>query len=251
MPAGLSINPDTGVISGVPTVPQADPYVITVTADDGEGGVTTTEISLQVNEDGFVGLQDTPQQSIFEGGVDPYEFLEDKPVELQRYFRERALESRDGHGRMFGDRDFKGGMVISQIPGYEAGYLIVEAVAYEHNINVQMATTLEALEDAQVQHWDVTLVNGDALPRWAEYVPGADFMEITRPLDQETIELCIRALLDNGQTAITTTQINLNTGAVTELSQTISQAQTLGDQLALETQKLASGSSDLIQALAS
>ncbi len=251
LPAGLTIDPDTGVISGVPTVAQADPYVIVITADDGQGGVTSTEISLQVNDDGFVGVVDTPQPSIFEGGVDPYEFLEDKPVELQKYFRERALESRDGHGRMFGDRDFKGGMVTSQIPGYEAGYLVVEAVAYEHNINVQMTSTLEALEDAQVQRWDVTLANGEALPNWAEYVPGANFMEITRPLDQETIELRIRALLDNGQTAITTTQINLNTGAVTELSQIITQAQTLGDQLALETQKLASGSADLLKALAS
>ena len=61
----------------------------------------------------------------------------------------------------------------------------------------------------------------------------------------------IRALLDNGQTAITTTQINLNTGAVTELSQITTQAQTLGDQLAIETQKLASGSNDLIKSLAS
>ena len=114
-----------------------------------------------------------------------------------------------------------------------------------------MTTTLEALENTLVQRWDVTLANGEALPSWAEYVQGADFMEITRPLNQETIELRIRALLDNGQTAITTTQINLNTGAVTELSQITTQAQTLGDQLAIETQKLASGSNDLIKSLAS
>ena len=251
LPDGLVIDPQTGVITGSPTVSQADPYIITVVADDGEGGVATTEISLQINEEPYIGQDVTQEQLILEDGIDPYEFLDDQPVELQRYFYDRAIENRDANGRMFGDRDFKGAMVTSQFPGYEAGYLVVEAVAYDHNINVQMTTTLEALENTLVQRWDVTLANGEALPSWAEYVQGADFMEITRPLNQETIELRIRALLDNGQTAITTTQINLNTGAVTELSQITTQAQTLGDQLAIETQKLASGSNDLIKSLAS
>ena len=191
------------------------------------------------------------QLVILEDGVDPYAFLEDQPVELQKYFYERALDSRDEKGRMFGDRDFRGGMNVSQIAGYDGGYLVVETVVYEHNVNVTMATTLDSLDGIQVQRWEVTQANGAALPDWAEYVPGADFMEITRPLNQETLELRIRALLDNGQTVTTTTQINLNSGVVTELSQALSQAQTLSDQLTLETQRLAEGSSDLIKSLAS
>jgi len=251
LPPGLTIDPATGIISGIPTVPNADPFVFTISVDDGQGGMTSVVVSLQVNEDGFVGVIGNTQEQLFKEGVDPYEFMESEPLELQKYFRERAFEFRDDQGRMFGDRDFKGGMVASQIPGYEAGYLVVEAVAYEHNINVQMTTSLEVFDGANAERWDVTLANGAPLPSWAEYLPGADFMQISRPLDQETIQIRVRALLDNGQTATMTTEINLTTGAVTELSRALSQAQSLADQLALETQRLAAGSSDLLNSLAS
>ena len=89
------------------------------------------------------------------------------------------------------------------------------------------------------------------MPSWVNYNPGSDFMDISRPLDQETLEFRVRALLDNGTVASMTVNIDLITGTVTEVGQALSQAQTLSDQLTLETQRLASGNADLLNALAS
>ena len=253
LPPGLAIDPDTGIISGVPTTPQADPYIFTVTVDDGEGGVTTVELSLQVTEDGYVGLIDPNPAGLLIGDVDPYEFLEGKPIDLQRFFRDRALENRDSFGRMFGDRDFLGGMVASHVGGFgsDCAYLVVEAVAFDHHINVQLESSLALACDITVKSWDVTQANGGALPAWVDWQDGSDFMEIQRPLDQETIRLRIRGLLDNGRAASVTVEIDLRSGAVTEVGKSFSQSQTLGDQLKLESVRLASGSADLMTALAS
>ena len=119
LPPGLSIDPATGVISGTLTTPQTEPFVFAVIATDGEGGTDQVELTLQVNEDGFIIPNDTSELGMDLGilnEVDPYEFLEDQPIDLQRYFHERALDARDEYGRMFGDRGFRGGMVAAHIP---------------------------------------------------------------------------------------------------------------------------------------
>ncbi|WP_418152336.1 tandem-95 repeat protein [Litorimonas sp. RW-G-Af-16] len=253
LPPGLTIDPITGKITGSPTVPQNTPYVFEVVVDDGEGGIARTTISLQVNEDGFVDIQTPDNDSQMGGDVDPYEFLEGQPIDLQRYFRDRAIDNRDDYGRMFGDRDFRGGMVASYVPGmgHDCAYLVIEAVAYDHNINVQLGSTLPMFCGTDVRSWDVTLSNGGALPEWVNWSNGGDHIEIQRPLDQDTISLRVRALLDNGRTAISQVTIDLRTGTVIETGEGNLVAQTLSDQLMLEQRQIAANNSDLYEALAS
>jgi hypothetical protein len=185
--------------------------------------------------------------------VDPYEFLEGKPIDLKRYFYDRALDSRDDKGRMFGDREFRGGMIVSQITDFnnEAAYLVVEAVAHDHHINVQLASPLDMGKDLNIKSWDVDMANGASLPQWIHWQDGSDFIGIQRPLDVETVRLTLRALLDNGRSATTTVEIDLATGSVVEVGKAFSQSQTLGDQLKLEVRRLADAGNDLIKSLAS
>jgi len=75
-------------------------------------------------------------------------------------------------------------------------------------------------------------------------------MEMQRPLDVETTRLRIRALLDNGQTATPNVEIDLRTGAVSQVGEAITQAQTLDEQLKLEARNIAAGDSALLKALA-
>ena len=250
LPAGLTIDPDTGIISGTPTVAQVTPFVFTVFVDDGEGGITPVELSVQVTMDGFIAPETFEPDSIVTD-VDPYEFLEGQPIDLKRYFYDRALENRDDQGRMFGDRDFLGGMVASPIQGMsnDCAYLVVEAVAFDHNVNVQLASTLADFCDVSVKGWDIDMANGGSLPDWMDWQEG-DFMQMQRPLDVETTRLRIRALLDNGQTATSNVEIDLRTGAVSQVGEAITQAQTLDEQLKLEARNIAEGDSALLKALA-
>jgi len=187
------------------------------------------------------------------GRRNPYEFLEGQPIDLQRYFYDRALDNRDDLGRMFGDKDFRGGMVASHITGFgdDCAYIVVETIANEHSLNVQLASSLDQLCGVIVKSWDVDMANGGSLPSWIDWHEGVDFMEIQRPLDVETIRLRVRGLLDNGKTATVTVELDLSTGSVVEVGQAFSQTQTLSDQLKLESQRLAAGNADLLQALAS
>ena len=252
LPPGMTLDPETGVISGAPTVAQDGPYVFTVFVSDGEGGITPIEVRLFVTEDGFIAPLETEADSILTD-VDPYEFLEGKPIDLKRYFYDRALDSRDDFGRMFGDKDFRGGMVVSQITDFNNGaaYLVVEAVAHEHHINVLLASPLDISPDMSVKSWDVDMANGGSLPQWIDWHEGSDFMNIQRPLDVDTVRLKVRALLDNGRSATTTVEIDLNTGAIVEIGNSFSQSQTLGDQLKLEVKRLADAGNDLLKSLAS
>ena len=240
LPPGLSIDPATGVISGTLTTPQTDPFVFTVTVSDGEGGTDQVELTLQVNEDGFIIPNDTAELGRDLGiinDIDPYEFLEDQPIDLQRYFHERALDARDEYGRMFGDPRFRGGMVAVNLPamGDECAYMVVEAVAYDHNLTVSLGSSLSAVCDVNVRSWDVTLADGSPLPAWINWATGSDFMDVSRPADGETLGLKIRALLDNGRVGTISVDIDLHNGAVTQTGEAYAQGQTLQQQLALET----------------
>ena len=256
LPPGLTLDPDTGVITGAPTLAQDAPFVFTVLVNDGEGGITPVQLTLQVNDDGFVDpLESSPESSpaVDVSPVDPYEFLDGESIDLKRFFHDRALDNRDSYGRMFGDRDFRGGMIASQISGFnnDLAYLVVEAVAYEHNINVQLTSPLELSNDVNIQSWDVDMANGGSLPQWIDWHEGADFVAIQRPLDVDTVRLKVRALMDNGRSATTTVEIDLRTGSVVEVGKAFSQSLTLGDQLKLEVNRLANTGNDLLTSLAS
>ena len=252
LPPGLTLDPETGVVTGAPSLPQTEPFEFVITVDDGEGGLSTVTVLLTVLEDGFIAPDDVSFDSLVDG-VDPYAFLEAEPIDLQRYFRERAMENADSFGRMFGDRDFRGGMTASPISGLgeSCAYLVVEAIAGEHNISVQLGSTLESFCGIEAKSWTVDMVNGAPLPEWVDWNSGSDFLDISRPLDRPTLSLRVRALLDNGRTASMSVEIDLATGSVTEIGQAISQAQTLSEQLVLENLKLSTASNRLIQSLVS
>ena len=110
---------------------------------------------------------------------------------------------------------------------------------------------MEMSHDIKIESWDVDMANGGDLPNWVEYQDGSDFMQIQRPIDTETIRLKVRALLDNGQTATMTVEIDLRTANVTEVGNAFSQSQTLGDQLKLEVKRLADSGDALVKALVS
>ena len=155
----------------------------------------------------------------------------------KRQFHERALDARDEYGRMFGDRGFRGGMVAVNLPamGDECAYMVVEAVAYDHNLTVSLGSSLSAVCDVNVRSWDVTLADGSPLPAWINWATGSDFMDVSRPADGETLGLKIRALLDNGRVGTISVDIDLHNGAVTQTGEAYAQGQTLQQQLALET----------------
>ena len=237
LPPGLSIDARTGVISGAPTIPQAEPYSFTVTVSDGEGGETQITLTLQVNEDGFVDRNAQVERVTVEVSVDPYEFLESQSIDLRSYFHDRAFAARDAYGRMFGDFEFRGGMVAINVPGMtgECSYMFVEAIASDHNVMVSLGSTFPMSCDVNVRSWDVEMADGSQLPAWANWSKGADFVDMSRQIDVDAIRLKVRALLDNGSTTSAAIEVDLSTGAVTQVGEAYAQGQTLQQQMALES----------------
>ena len=54
LPPGLTIDPLTGVISGVPIVPADGPYTVVISVSDGQGGTASQTLLVVVNEDPYV-----------------------------------------------------------------------------------------------------------------------------------------------------------------------------------------------------
>jgi len=221
LPPGLTLDLETGVITGRPSVASAEPYEFRIRVDDGEGGISFATVILEVTQDGFIIPDDVSSSDPLVDGVDPYEFLEGQPIDIQRYFRDRALDNADEFGRMFGDRDFRGGMVAVSIPGHgsDTPYMVVEAVAYDHHLSVALTSTFPLSSDVAVRSWDITQVDGTPLPAWLDWSNGTDFMQVQRPLDTKTIQLKVKAILDNGRTATISVEIDLRTGTVTQLGE--------------------------------
>ena len=239
LPPGLTLDPGTGLITGRPSLPSAEPFEFNIVVNDGEGGLSTVTVILEVTQDGFIIPDDVSSDSIV-NDVDPYEFLEGEPIDLQRYFHDRAIDARDSYGRMFGDKDYLGGMVAASVPGLgnDNAYMVVEAVAYDHHLTVALSSTFPIASDTTVRAWDVAQANGSQLPDWVDWPVGTDFMQVQRPVDTDTIRLKVKALLDNGRTATISVEIDLATGAVTQIGDAYAQGQTLQEQMVLEAQDL-------------
>ena len=252
LPAGLSLDPETGIVSGAPILPQVEPFEFTITVDDGEGGTAQVTVLLTVLEDGFIAPDDVSFDPLIDD-IDPYAFLEGEPIELTRYFHERALDNVDEFGRMFGDRDFRGAMVASPISGMgeACAYLVAEAVAHEHNINLQLSSTLDSFCGIEAKSWTVEMANGAPMPDWVDWSQGSDFLVINQPLETESFTLRIRALLDNGLTASMSVEIDLSSGNLVQVGEAVNQAQTLSEQLILENIRLSTGPDALIKSLVS
>jgi len=173
-------------------------------------------------------------------------------INLQRYFETRRLESQDILNRNVEDAAFLGAVSVSSVgrSGDSADFLIVETIAFENHIAVQLTSTFDFVDGVNVKNWQVGAMNGEKLPAWVEHDGGQDFAVIQRPLDQEIVQLKVRALLDNGLTATTSVEINLTTGAMTKLGDSLVQSQTLSEQLALEMQAMERSGEDMRLALA-
>jgi len=246
LPPGLLIDPETGIISGIATAPSDTPYSFTVKVTDGEGGVTELVLDLQINEDGYIGpeeiteAEDEDEPTYLIDQSDAYAFAQNLPFDVQRYFYDRALEARDEFGRMFGDRDFLGGMVTANPNGLggDNAYMVVEAMIYEHHTLVSMGSTLSLFEGVSVSGWDISMADGSEMPSWMDWAKGSDFINIANPLDTGTIRLQVTALLDNGRTGTMVVEIGLRDGKVEQIGDAYTQGQTLQQQLALESQAL-------------
>lgn len=248
LPEGLVINPDTGLISGTPLRAVDGLIIATLRVDDSQGGQAEVRIGFDVEaSEPFVRIIKPDEVTDARAGLEPYIWLQDQPIELRNWFDAQSLESRIGTSD---SAVYLGGMTAAYIPGYghECAYIVVEAVAFDHAVNVQLASTLEQFCDVTVKAWDVTGPYGQALPAWVDHPVQGDMLYIQRPLQAETVNLRIKALLDNGRSAITNVEIDLRTGSVTQMGSAVSARQTLDDTLVLESLKF-NANSDLVQAL--
>ena len=215
LPPGLTLDPETGLISGVPTLPQNDPYIFSVTVDDGEGGVTLTQISLQVNEDGYIAPFETPSIDALHSSRDPQGRGYSYPDAYEDLFQDDVPDGLR-EALSMNDRDFWGNMHAFNIAQYgDYAYIGVEAIADEHAVYVSLQETLSMVAGPKVLSWDVDYERmGGSLPEWIDYAPGSDMVIINRPLADETAVLHIRAMLDNGRTLSVVAEIDLATGTV-------------------------------------
>lgn len=269
LPPGLRIDSDTGIISGVPTVPTDAPVDVTVTVFDDQGGSASTIVRLTILDDGYVdpknylaqnGYESPGKMAPFDLGAtrygsvdatDPYEWVSGAPSELRLWFAEYSLAAKGLDGAGYGDSNFRGGMVAAHVPGYghDCAHLVVEAVAFDHHLDVQLSSSLAQFCDVTVKSWTVSGENGRSLPSWVNQ-SAEDMVHIQRPLDQEAVRLRVKAILDDGRSAATTVEIDLRNATVTQVGDVTAQGQTLSDQLVLERLNRTVADNDLLAALA-
>jgi len=256
LPAGLSIDPVTGVISGAPQ--EEGVFTVLIIVDDGQGGQVELPLTIDILQNGFI-IPDNPfeaEQTL--GGVAAFEGLEAAPIAIREFFAERSL-ARD----LFADLDrrragldasdlspYLGGVITAKLPGidHECSYLLVETQAMQHVINVQLMSPLESLCGLAVRSWDVTLGSGQSLPDWIERA--GDLLYIQRQSGQDNVQLRMRAVLDNGRTVTIGGEIDLDTGQIVEIGQASASLSSFADQLAAETVSFAPEQDELVKALA-
>ena len=137
------------------------------------------------------------------------------------------------------------------MPGYSqhGATIIIEAIVYDNIVNVQLGSSLEVLSDTRVTSWVVSGPNAQSLPSWVDHAKGHDMLYVQKPLNQEVLELEVKALLDDGRVITNQVQIEMETGIVTQIGETRNLAQTLGEQLMRETHKLDVNADPLAKAL--
>lgn len=192
LPDGLSVDPETGVISGTPLVPTERPVAALLTVTDAQGGVLQFTLNLVV--EGEVSTRPNYNETSLSERIvtesDPYAWVDTQPVNLRLWFAEHSLAVKGLEGidltHIGTDVEFRRGMAVSRASCYSdaCSYLIVETLAYEHHINMQLGSTIALENDIDVRSWEVTQSDGSALPDWATHEAGADMVFIQRPLDQ-------------------------------------------------------------------
>ncbi|WP_371396900.1 Ig-like domain-containing protein [Fretibacter rubidus] len=243
LPEGLLIDPNTGVITGSPLASNA-PVTFTVLVDDGEGGVTSVTLSLNVTEDAFALDPVNPDGRLVD--MDRFDDHSEAPsapmdtvarIDMQRWFNDRRTHDVAIGGYHRGDASFLGGVVKIGAPDYgpEAA-IMVEAVASAHAVTVHLTDSIGESGDVSVRSWDVSPARGGAFPAWVDYTRGQDALIINRSLEQQTMQLRVRALLDDGRSITTLVDVDLHRGIIERAGPAMSADQTLDQQLHLATQ---------------
>gem|GEM_PF-4266547 len=252
LPPGLTLDPRTGIITGQPEVPQDTPYVFTVFVDDGEGGVTPVEISLQVNEDGYVApaLADAGPSALPEPYV-PLGRDYARLTTLETLFADEAYKPLREILNIE-DREYWGGMEAIALPEYgDCAFIGIEAVAYDHAVYVSLRETLSAVCGVKVASWDVDYArSGGSLPAWIDHAKGSDKVVLNRTVADETAVLHIRALLDNGRSVSMAVEVDMATGTVEQAGQSYARAATLSEQFEIAEASETAEHKALLMALA-
>ena len=257
LPDGLSIDPVTGVISGTPQ--QEGVFTVRVTVSDGEGGQVQTSVSFDILQTGFV-LPDMPlTQDVNFDRASPVAGLESAPIALRDFFAEHSLsnvvfeelERRRERGEYGLDIPvYLGNVMAAKVPGvdHDCGYLLMETVAMDHAINVQLMSPINSFCDVAVTSWDITLANGRSLPSWIERT--GNLLNIQSQPGEDNVQLRIRAVMDNGRTVVMNGEIDLGTAQITELGRASASLSSFADQLAAEQTAFAPEHDELVKALA-
>jgi hypothetical protein len=272
LPPGLTLDPQTGQITGTPNV-AGEQVIFTVLVDDNEGGVSEVVVTLDVSEDDYNGDDGDPfdhqdKDETFDTGIDDQ--LDGRrdsgeslnalsashgDIDLTDWFDKLRTTDQTLSGHHNGEASFLGGVAKVTASEYGAGAeLWVEAVATRHALTLQLMESISQVSDVSVKSWDVTLANGMPLPAGVDYARGLDLLTLNRSAVQSDMELRVRALLDNGRTISLLVDVDLHHGVVEHSADNAaiaqSSAQTLDQQLQLAASDIDGQDAALMKALA-
>ena len=250
LPEGLSIDPQTGIISGAPTTAQDGPYIFTVSVDDQEGGVTSVQISLTVNEDGYIALEQTDKSSALHEAGDPLGRDFERTARLTDVFEDD--EEPSFSDRLIGESDtLLGGSYSYSLSAYgDEAFLRVEAMTTGHTVMVKLYDTLGDAGETQRATWQVDYGRAGAeLPSWIRYDAKGQMIFIDPVAGQDGASLKLKAVLPNGRTVSFSVEVDLATGAVEPVGEAHMRSATLSEQIQSAENAEATKGSGLLKAL--
>ncbi len=264
LPAGLSIDPAAGIITG--TAQEEGVFTVVITIDDGEGGQVQTSLTLDVLQNGFIipdnGFGVNAKDALLETAdktplLEALDGVGDVPIVLRDFFAERSImrELFEPIDRRVGLSagllaPYLGDALAVKVPGidHDCGYLVMETLGKDHVITVQFTSALETFCGVAVTSLDVTLGNGRSLPDWVERT--GHVLHVQPQPGQDSLQLRIRAVLDNGRTVVMNGEIDLGTAQITETSRASASLSSFSDQLLGEVLELSPQQDELVKALA-
>ncbi len=245
LPDGLTIDPATGEISGTPTGQdqQDEPYNVTITVDDGEGGVVNYRVGISVLPDDALPI--IPSGGEFPSLGDLFERKDtDDGGATDGYYRESNIGQDDifaAHRSTEYDmprHDFIGGVLRFQAPGYQ-GELVLEGVATNKAVYLELSETLSQQDNVTVVKWHVAAHHhdGEGLPSWIDHDAATDVVVLNRIIGTESYVLHIHALTTDNRVISGDYEVNLRTGDVSLVGQATTRVASFAEQL--EIQRLA------------